>query len=74
MKDTTGVFLAIKGFFRQLIHRIGALSFWKMAFVCFLLRVFVWFPLGATLALIVGCIWVWWNAAAIAAFLQKSRS
>ena len=42
---------------RSIHHLITAMSFWGMAFVAFLMRLFVTPPLGALLALTIGTVW-----------------
>lgn len=48
-----------------------AAPFWLMAFVAFLLRIFVVQPLGAVLALVIGTVWCWGNLAGIHKFARK---
>lgn len=43
---------------RSMCIRIIRFSFWEMAFLCFLLRLFVAQPVGAVLALAVGSLWL----------------
>jgi hypothetical protein len=46
-------------------------SFWKMAFVAFLLRLFVAQPFGALLALIMGTVWCIGNWGGIQNFARS---
>lgn len=49
----------------EVIHsitvRIGKMSFWAMALMCCLLRLFVVHPLGGLLAIAGGCTWLYQN-------------
>ena len=56
-----------------LYNTIKGFKFWMMAFVCFLLRLFVKQPFGALLALIIGTVWVVSNVKAIQAFFSGFR-
>jgi hypothetical protein len=51
-----------------------AMSFWRMAFVAFLLRVFVRFPIGPLLALLMGLVWCVGNVDRIVGFARSVRS
>ncbi len=37
--------------------KVGRLTFWGMALLCFALRLFMVYPLGACAATVVGCVW-----------------
>lgn len=54
--------------------KIGKMSFWWMALLCFFLRLFVVSPLGALLALISSCIWIYWNFHGVCLALLKVLS
>ena len=55
-------------------NRIGKMSFWGMALLCFFLRLFVVHPLGAMLALISSSIWLYWNFHGVRLALLKVLS
>lgn len=46
---------------RPITVRIGKMSFWGMALLCCLLRLFVVVPLGALLAISSSCVWLYQN-------------
>lgn len=50
-----------------------AAPFWLMAFIAFLLRLLVVYPLGALLALSMGVVWCWGNMPRVRAFTQNIR-
>jgi hypothetical protein len=70
MKKITGTFLLALCLIRD--WTISA-SFWKMAFVAILLRLFVMPPLGAILALVMGVAWCLGNAGGIRDFVCSVR-
>ncbi len=51
-----------------------AMSFWRMAFIAFLLRLFVVSPLGPLLALLMGNVWCVGNIGRILDFLRSAHS
>ena len=46
---------------RPVVVRVGKMSFWAMALMCCLLRLFVVYPLGSLLAIAGGCTWLYQN-------------
>jgi len=50
---------------RWLYNWTVGMSFWRMAFIAFLLRMFAVFPIGPLLALVMGTIWCIGNAGRI---------
>lgn len=59
---------------KPIAAKIGKMSFWWMALLCFFLRLFVVYPLGALLALISSCIWLYWNFHGVRLALLKLLS
>ncbi len=49
---------------------IVMLSFWRMAFIAFLLRLFIVYPIGPLLALLTGIVWCVGNVDRILSFTQ----
>ena len=56
---------------RTVRNLIIFMPFWTMAFVTFLMRLFVAQPIGALLALTVGTVWCFGNAGRIREFAQS---
>ena len=52
---------------------IVMLSFWRMAFIAFLLRIFVVYPIGPLLALLMGVVWCIGNVDRIVSFTRTAR-
>ncbi len=52
---------------------IVILSFWRMAFIAFLLRIFVVYPIGPLLALLMGVVWCIGNVDRIVNFTRTAR-
>ena len=55
----------------EVAKKIGRLPFWGMAFLCLLLRLFMLYPLGACAAVVIGCIWLYWNVADVKTAVLK---
>lgn len=58
---------------REIVYLIGKAPFWLVALLDLCLRLFVVRPLGALLALAVGCVWVSRNRGRILLTLMKRR-
>jgi len=65
------VFSALLSIIRQNVFLIGKSSFWLIALVDLLLRIFVVQPFGALLAIIVSTIWIIKNIGKIQTFFSK---
>ena len=52
---------------------IVILSFWRMAFIAFLLRILVVYPIGPLLALLMGVVWCIGNVDRIVNFTRTAR-
>jgi len=59
---------------RKARDMIAAAPFWLMAFIAFLLRLVVVWPLGALLALSMGVVWCWGNMPRVREFMRNVRS
>ncbi len=59
---------------QELVYLIGKSPFWLVALLDLCLRLFVVKPLGALLALAVGCVWISRNWNGILLWLMKLRS
>lgn len=52
-------------------EKIAHLSFWGVASLCLLLRIFVVHPMGAVCALAVGCVWAYQNISPLKCFFSE---
>lgn len=68
MQSITSTLLSM---LRKARNIIAAAPFWLMAFVAFLLRLFVVRPLGALLALSMGVVWCWGNMPRVRKFTRN---
>ena len=64
MQMITAVWPKVWDVMRKMAAQIGRMSFWGMAFLCFVFRLFMVYPLGACAAIATSCIWLYWNLSA----------
>lgn len=74
MEKALGAIQKTKTILRPFYRLIEGSPFWAMALFCLFLRLFVKRPLGALLALIIGCVWVYSNMSFVKIFCSSFRS